>query len=154
MTKGHAKRVAYLFKDEPKEKPLEQHLQDDYHDFMVGSLGTGITVEKSDVAGGRADVCFAVSGQRLVAELKKEETNASFDSLFSSYSGQAIEYQNTNWRVGLLVVLDAMDKPRGAVHARDQVHARRVRRVGETGFRGLVVVRVPGNRLRPSSVRK
>ncbi len=152
LSKATAVQVGYLFHEPGASPPHERRLQEDYQDYMAGLIPGLIDTERSNVAGGRADVVFAGAPHRLVVEVKRELRDASFDSIFGQYQGQATEYQNTNIRLGLLLVLDLTDKPGGAAHITEQVEARLVRRAGEHQDRGLVAVRVPGNRRRPSGV--
>lgn len=145
-------RVDYLFEYPRGTPPHERRLQEDFQDFMSSMLLGILDTERPNVAGGRADVVFAKPPHRLVVEVKRELQDASFEALFRAYQGQAAEYQNTNIRLGLLLVLDLTEKPSGAVHITEQVEARLVQRPGENQRRGLVAVRVPGNRPRPSHV--
>ena len=149
LTKGHHKPVKYLFQTNPL--PSEDDLQDDYYGFMLGQL-MGTSVEVSNIGGGRADVVFQHKGIRLVSELKKEEYNCSFEHLEREYIAQGAEYQNTNARLGILLVLDLTPKDSGVGHITSQVKAVEVFRPGEQSPRNLVIVIVPGRRKTPSAL--
>jgi len=149
QTQGHHRAVKYLFQTNPL--PKEDALQSDYFDFMYGLL-MGTTVEVSNIGGGRADVQFQYRGIRIIAELKKEEDNCSFDNLEQCYSTQGVEYQNTNVRLGILLVLDLTKKDGGVSHIESQVKVVDVLRPGEDCPRSLVIVKVPGRRKTPSAL--
>ncbi|MBF0154637.1 MAG: hypothetical protein HQL64_12925 [Magnetococcales bacterium] len=150
----NSKRFEYLFKKGDGSHPTENALQDDFHDFLVGNLGDGpsITCESRGIGGGRADILVSLPPYRLIIEIKRERSDASFETLIRNYQHQTVEYQNTNLRLGILMVLDLTDKIHGVAHVRDQVHPVVIRRPGESLDRGLVVVRIPGNRLSPSKL--
>lgn len=149
LTKGHHRGVSYLFQASPL--PSERDLQEDYYSFMQSSL-RGITVERSDIAGGRADVLFENNGIRTASELKKEEVGCSFEDIEKAYSAQGVEYQNTNIRLGILLVLDLTTKNSGVGHITSQVKVSEILRPGEQSPRHLVIVKVPGRRKTPSAL--
>lgn len=152
LTRANTPAVAYLFESSDGSAPKEARLQEDLHQFLIGSLGTSVVVEKMDVAGGRADVCLFHMGMRLIIEVKREDRDISFESLSHSYSAQSTEYQNTNLRLGFLAVLDLSQKPSGSKHVSELVHEEIVLRPGERTPRGLVILRIPGNRKVPSGL--
>jgi hypothetical protein len=134
--------------------PLEDSLQRDLYDYLTGFLNSGNhSIEKSDIASGRVDIFITADGFRFIIEVKRELTNASFENLKESYASQATEYQNTNIRLSILLVLDLTDKKNGVAHVTDQVRAYSIKRPGEQSQRGLVIIRVPGNKLPPSKLK-
>jgi hypothetical protein len=78
-----------------------------------------------------------------------------FDSLAASYQAQATDYQNVSVRLGFLLVLDLVGTGNaGTPHLSSLIQTRTVHRAGEDIPRLLVIVRVPGNRKRPSDLTK
>ena len=148
LTGAHP-RVGYLSQSNPT--PAERNLQADLHDFLYGQLGSHISVEISDIAGGRADISFLVPPYRIVAELKRELNDASFDALQTRYAAQATEYQATDLRLGFLVVLD-LTQQEGRPHITELVRTIRLQRPGETEPRFLTIIKVPGNQRPPSAL--
>src|SRR5258706_8630677 len=143
--------TAYIFERDQNCLPHESKLQDHYAAMMSAWMGT-LGVEVKAVSGGRPDVVFSRSGDRFVVEVKRELEDASPESLFRSYGGQAEEYQNTSLRLGGLLVLDLTRRDGTAIHLRDAVTIRSVRRADESAERLLFLFRVPGRRMRPSAL--
>lgn len=154
LTKGDVPAVEYLFERADGSLPHENALQQDYFNVMHSNL-PGTEIEVSNVGGGRADLRFSYRPERLVAEIKREADNGSFDALMRSYAAQATDYQNVSVRLGFLLVLDLTElRSQGTPHLRDLVRPCQVIRVGESEGRLVVVVKVPGRRLRPSDLSK
>lgn len=152
MTRDHVPGVGYLFERDGGALPLEGELQSDYHQFMY-SVVADTEIEVSDVGGGRADVRFALNGERLVVEVKRESGDCSFESLERLYGAQATDYQNVSIRLGFLLVLDQSHlRTEGTPHITELVRAGHLIRSGESDPRCLVIVKVPGRRLRPSEL--
>lgn len=90
-----------------------------------------------------------------MVEVKRELKDSSFDALAAFYQGQTAEYQNVSVRLGFLLVLDLSNDPKvGTPHIQGLVKPRLVQRVGEDHPRLIVIVKVPGNRKRPSDLTK
>lgn len=155
LTRVHAPRLSFLFDPGPgKELPLEKELQQDYYYFMYGNVLAGDTkMEMSDVASGRADVYFSFGAIRYVAEIKRELNDCSFEALRSKYLGQAAEYQNTNVKLGFLLVLDLTEKRMGGGDMKAHVKVEILDMPEPYGKRAVVVLRVPGRRKTPSEVK-
>lgn len=154
MTRGHAPSIPYLF-ERDGTLPKEVELQTDYHQFMVSALTGTVEIEVPNVGGGRADVRFKEGGERLVVEVKREASDCSFVGLENSYFAQASDYQNISIRLGVLLVLDQTEVRRsGTPHISTLVHPSCKVRKGETDPRCIVIVKVPGRRLRPSDLSK
>jgi hypothetical protein len=154
LTKGDVPAVEYLFERADGSLPHENALQQDYFNVMYSNL-PGTEIEVSNVGGGRADIRFSYRPERLVAEIKREADDGSFEALIRSYAAQATDYQNVSVRLGFLLVLDQTElRSQGTPHLRDLVRACQVLRVGEGERRLVVVVKVPGRRLRPSDLTK
>jgi len=150
MTKGNNSRLKYLFESKPKENEL----QIDYHDFVQGNLAVGdVRVEVSDVSSGRADVYFSFNSIHFVVEVKREINNCSFEALSQKYIAQASEYQNTNVKLGFLLVLDLTEERlHGAGSIEDHVKVEIIESEHSIIKRAVVIVRVPGRRKTPSSL--
>jgi hypothetical protein len=153
MTVGHEPSVAYLFKAADGKKAHESELQADLINQLRPFL-LGTEIEVSDIGGGRADVFVPLRAEHLVIEVKREEVDCSFGSLERSYSSQTCEYQNTTARIGFLLVLDQTDRGGTSIHLRDLFKTLDVQRIGESETRRILIVKMPGERLRPSDQTK
>ena len=155
LTRKNAPYTGFLHSiGDNEDPPKEEALQNDYFQFMIGALGasSALHIELADIASGRADIAFSFNRIRFVAEVKRELSDASFDALLDAYSGQALEYQNTNIRIGFLLVLDLTDKNQGTAHVVDQVRPFLIQRPNESSKRGVVVVKISGNKPLPSEI--
>lgn len=154
MTKKNNPRLKYLFEPEVAEKlPKEEELQNDYFQFMHGNISAGNTkVEVSDIASGRADVYFSFGSIQFVAEVKRDDKDCSFNALRTKYIGQASEYQNTNVKLGFLLVLDLTEKAHGSGSIEDNFKVETIISPNSSIERAVVVVRVPGRRKTPSQI--
>lgn len=144
-------KAKYLF--ENKNLPLERVLQNDYFEYMEPLCLKGkCKVEQTDIAGGRVDVHFEFLSFSFCTEVKRELRDTSFEALRDKYLGQAKEYQNTTAKVGILLVLDLLPKPKGIGSLESNVKLEITSTASDPGLRGIVVVKVPGNRVTPSSI--
>ena len=151
-TAANHPKAKYLF--EKVNHPLESALQNDYYEFLKAiTLNGKIDIEKMDVSGGRADVYFEYLSFNFCAEVKRELIDSSFTSLRDKYLGQAKEYQNTTVKVGLLLVLDLLPKPNGIGSLESNVKLETLSTSSDPEMRGIVVFRIPGSRVTPSSVK-
>lgn len=141
---------SYLFVPEKgKDLPMEWDLQEDLWTFLTSSaIGHCISIEKINVAGGRVDISAGFGDHRFIIEAKRELEDASPDNL-RRYLPQTITYQSTDVRIGFLVVLDLTPKPSYVPHLDENAW---VERTGPNRDRYVVVVRVPGNRKKPSEM--
>jgi hypothetical protein len=131
---------------------FEKELQLDCMRFIRLVLGRGARLEVSDIAAGRADILVEKSRIRMVIEVKREDSDAAFDTLMKKYGAQATEYSNTSARIGFLLVLDRSSPDGSAGHIGEKVSVRTVRKARDTEDRMLVVVVMPGKRKRPSAM--
>ena len=144
---GETGRAAYLYDPNAKEQDLQSDLIDWYRGNALGDP----YIEPQDIGGGRVEIVFPVSDDRFVVELKREQANASRESL-SRYLEQAAAYQATSICVGMLVVLDLASEGLPA-HLRDNVWVEQVPPPEPGGTdRFVFVVRIPGNRRSPSQL--
>lgn len=152
FTQMDSKRVSYLYQNLPL--PKEVALQDDFHDFLIGNLyDANISVEKSNVAGGRVDVSVAFSSFNFSVEIKRDSKDCSFEAIRSNYLGQAAEYLGTDVKLGFLMVLDLTDKSSGMRSIESNVKVEIVKKDNDPIERAIVVIVVPGNRKTPSKIK-
>ncbi|WP_143271417.1 hypothetical protein [Amycolatopsis echigonensis] len=134
-------------------RPLEANLQQDFHQWLqTGPLSGLVTVERIDIALGRADVIVTFGTIRYTTEIKRELTDPTPESLEENYLHQAAEYGNTNVPFGQLLVLDLTPHPDGTPRLDESVWLARHRPPGATKDRMVVVGVVVGNRLTPSDL--
>jgi len=151
MTQKNNPRLKYLF--ENKVFPKENELQMDYYEFMYGNIVAGdIRVEASDISSGRVDVHFSFGSIQFVAEVKRDSQDCSFATLRSKYIGQASEYQNTNVKLGFLLVFDWTTKANGVGSIEEHIKVEKLKSSDSEVERAVVVVRVPGKRKTPSQI--
>jgi hypothetical protein len=153
MTRKNNPRLSYLFEIEKNQPlPKEQELQNDYFEFMHGNISAGdIAVEKSDISSGRVDVYFSFGSIHFTAEVKRDDTDCTFSGLRKKYIGQTAEYQNTNVKLGFLLVLDLTAKANGVCSMEENIKVEIVKSVS-TIERAVIVIRIPGMRKTPSAV--
>jgi hypothetical protein len=154
VTKADDPTVEYLFQHADGSNATEDALQADFFRLLTTNAA-GSDLEPTNLGGGRADVRLKSSSERVVIEVKRELEDSSFDALAASYQAQTTDYQNVSVRLGFLLVLDLANKTsEGTPHIRSLVQTRLVQRTGEDHPRLLVIVKVPGNRKRPSDLTK
>ena len=140
----------------PQERPPgEEALQTDYATVMkvCPPLRGRVSVERSDIAGGRADVHFQFDQtRRYVAEIKRELTNARPANIEKNYLGQPLAYQSAGSPFGLLLVLDVTDHSAGWPALRDSIWVKH-ETSAEGTMRSVIVGVVPGNRPTPRQVK-
>jgi hypothetical protein len=152
LTQMDSKRVSYLYQNSPL--PKEVALQDDFHDYLIGNLyDANISVEKSNVAGGRVDVSVAFSSFNFSVEIKRDSKDCSFEAIRSKYLGQAAEYLVTDVKLGFLMVLDITDKSSGMRSIESNVKVEIIKKENDPIERAIVVIVVPGNRKTPSKIK-
>ncbi|MCK1603475.1 hypothetical protein IVB02_19015 [Bradyrhizobium sp. 166] len=140
---------AYLFENPDGSMPLEKELQQDYLRFLRSSkLGTHD--ELRGVAAGRADVLHDLGRVRIITEIKRESVNCSFDALLESYGEQTTAYQNTNVPLGMLMALDLTRHQSVGQHISVLLRAAVGDFLDDGVRRGVLVVKVPGNRISPA----
>ena len=152
LTKGDDPTGAYLFERDDGSLPHENELQQDFFRW-VATYAAGSDLEPTNIASGRADIRLRSGPERLIVEVKREETDCSFDAIFKSYAAQTTDYQNISIRLGVLLVLDlATPNREGTPHLTSLFEMRHVRRSGEFQSRLILIVKVPGRRKRPSDL--
>ncbi|MDQ7810570.1 hypothetical protein Q5425_43180 [Amycolatopsis sp. A133] len=133
-----------------ESRPLEADLQQDFHQWLQsGPLSGLVSVERSDIAMGRADVIVTFGTIRYLTEIKRELSDSTPESLEVHYLRQAAEYGNTNVPFGQLLVLDLTPHPDGAPRLDESVWLGRHRPAGAAKDRNVIVSVVAGNRPTP-----
>jgi hypothetical protein len=154
VTKADDPTVEYLFQRADGSNVTEDALQTDFFRLLTTNAA-GSDLEPTNLGGGRADVRLKSSSERVVIEVKRELGDSSFDTLAALYQAQTTDYQNVSVRLGFLLVLDLTNNTNeGTPHIRSLVQTRLVQRTREDHPRLLVIVKVPGNRKRPSDLTK
>ncbi|MEQ1716029.1 MAG: hypothetical protein ABL907_08610, partial [Hyphomicrobium sp.] len=143
----------YLFERTADNFPLENALQQHFLAMLSGWMGP-MGYEVRGVAGGRCDVVFSRGAERFVVEVKRELKDGSPDALFAAYGAQTEEYQNSSWRLGILLVLDLTREDGKGLHMKDAVASRAVQRDGESAARTTFLTRIAGRRVVPSDLSK
>jgi hypothetical protein len=140
---------AYLFENADGSASLEKELQQDYLRFLrTSKLGTHDEVR--GVAAGRADVFHDLGRVRIITEIKRESDDASFDALLENYGEQTAAYQNTNVPLGMLLALDLTKNQSVGQHI-SALYSAAVGDFLDDGVRrGVLVVKIPGNRISPA----
>ena len=147
--------VAYLFNRDLQNPPLEEDLQ---HDFINHLLGTSLaeicTPEARDLGGGRVDVLFTYRWIKTTSELKRSFPKRTPAALVDKYGPQAISYQGTNVSLAILMVLDLFDRRGAQPDIRDQISVH-FRSIADSSVEhAIVLFRLQGRRHTPSDVPK
>lgn len=144
---------SYLFNRDVKNLPFEEALQTHFRTLLAAWMGQ-MGYEVRGISGGRCDVIFSRGTERLVIEVKRELKDASIASLFTAYGAQTEEYQNSSWRLGILLVLDLTLEHGQGLHIKDAVASRIIQREGESAARTVFLIKIAGRRLTPSGLSK
>jgi hypothetical protein len=148
VVKGY---FAYLKRVDDRTKlPHESELQLDLLNYLRATYQAPL-IEVSHVAGGRADIYISFEHFRFVIEVKR--STAPKWSLFSvrPHSRQALSYTTSDVRLSVLATLDLSVRDPGDPHISSCFGV--IRRLPtSTDVRTAVVMRVPGNRLTPSTL--
>mgnify|MGYP006972342915 CR=1 FL=1 len=152
MTRKNDPSGAYLFERADGTLPHEDELQHDFFWWLTTNV-PGTELEPNNVGSGRADIRLRSGPERLVIEVKREEKDASFDSLATAYAAQTTDYQNVSIRLGILLVLDLTTQNReGTPHITSLFETRHIQRTGEAQPRLVLIAKVPGRRVVPSEL--
>lgn len=148
-TDGSNSRLRYLSRIKAgADAPLEVQLQEDLYDYLVAS-GDYPELEKTDVSSGRVDIYIRLPRFRFVLEVKRLLSKWSEDAI-APFLRQTRAYQQTDIRLGVLAVLDLSDRPAGEPHL-DLCASIHVSTCANGLQRSVALIRVPGNRVAPSS---
>lgn len=141
----------YLFNPEADEHDLHVDL---YDWLCQGQFGSFTNVEVQEIGAGRVDIQIQFSGFHLYLELKVDHTAVTVDGK-AAYIKQTVSYEASDVRIGFLVVL-RMRPPKDkspSDHLTEYVSHTTVPIKDSAVERHVVMLEVPGNQTKPSSVR-
>jgi hypothetical protein len=141
----------YLFNPDAEEADLQK---DYLATVQAGTGGGGVRSEARAIGHGRADVAFDMGLVTIVAELKKAERNRTLEELLDDHGLQATAYQRSNVRLGLLVVLDLVDRGGTGEHFSASSKLLEKTPSGTTTPYSVAVFRIQGRKSTPSSIKK
>lgn len=140
----------YLFNSDA----VEADLQVDYlATVQAGTGGGGVRSEARAIGHGRADVAFDMGLVTIVAELKKIDRSRTLEELLDDHGLQATAYQRSNVRLGLLVVLDLVDRGGTGEHFSASSKLLVKTPPGTTTPYSVAVFRIQGRKSTPSSAK-
>ncbi|WP_439678253.1 hypothetical protein [Embleya sp. MST-111070] len=142
----HSGRFFYLFDPEAKEEAL----QEDLADYLDG-LCHEVDIEVTDRAGGRADIVVRFQGFETVIECKQRKHKTTKEGL-ARYLRQTSAYQATGVGLGGLAILDKTPKLDWIPSIANNLWAQHVSAPNKDRDRWVLIMRVPGNRVRPSDM--
>ncbi|TRZ60944.1 hypothetical protein DZA28_13765 [Pseudomonas alloputida] len=130
----------------------EFDLQQDLWQWLSGNFRHGeILDEVEGIATGRADLYAGFGGHRFVIELKRH--HGYFDrTTAKGYCNQAASYQNTNVKLGFLGVLEIADRIGPPPSLEECIWYDAVVPINSSVARHLIIFKVPGNLISPSSM--
>lgn len=141
-------RGAYL----RKADAIENDLQQDLREWLRGNMpGVGIFPEVPGMAAGRSDLYIDFSDTQFVIELKRHHGVVSQD-VARRYRAQAVAYQATGPKLGLLGILELADRPGPPPSLVECIWSDSHVPEGSTLMRHLVVFKVPGMLKPPSKM--
>ncbi|MFU0507510.1 hypothetical protein [Pseudaminobacter sp. NGMCC 1.201702] len=140
------RQAGYLFQH-MKANPIEKDLQQDFHSWSR-SRGMAIDDEVKGKGGGRADLRYVYKSCEIVIEVKQETDDASFDALLAGYGSQTSQYQVTNARLGMLLVLDKTRPGEEPEHL-EFIYSPMILTRGPSDY-GILVVKIAALRPKPS----
>ncbi len=133
----------------------EHDLHVDLYEWLCqGQFGSFTNVEVQEVGAGRVDIQIQFSGFHLYLELKADNTAVPVKAK-AAYIKQTVSHQTSDVRIGFLVVL-RMTPPKDkspSQHLSEYVSHTTVPIEGSSVRRHVVMLEIPGNQTKPSSVR-
>lgn len=115
---------------------------------------TQIRSEARAIGHGRADVAFDMGLVTIVAELKKVDRHRTLEELLFEHGMQATAYQRSNVRLGLLLVLDLVDRGGTGEHFSASSKLLEKTPPETTMSYSVAVIRIQGRKSTPSSIKK
>ena len=142
-------RVAYL----RNPNAVESDLQRDLRDYLSGNLAAAdIMTEIPGIAAGRSDLYVNFGGLKFVIELKKHHGTVD-DDVARGYRAQAVAYQATGPKLGMLGILELVDRSGPPPSLNECIWTDSYIPEGSHLLRNLVVFRVPGMLKTPSTMK-
>jgi hypothetical protein len=141
----------YLFDTKADEHDLHVDL---YEWLCQGQFGSSTNVEVQEIGAGRVDIQITFPGFHFYLELKVDETAVPVENK-AAYIKQTVTYQATDVRIGFLVVLrKARPKDKSPSHHVTEYVSHTTVTIGDSHTqRHVVMLEIPGNQTKPSSVR-
>lgn len=127
--------------------PVEADLEADLF-LHLRALGAA-DIQKIGPAGGKTDILLPQGGFNFMVENKR--TFDEWDVAVAGFLGQAVAYQQADVKLGSLAILDLTKRDAG-VPDFEQCFEVRERQIAGEKPRYVLVMRVPGNRMRPSDM--
>lgn len=141
----------YLFNPNANEADLQK---DYLATVQAGAGGGGVRSEARAIGHGRADVAFDMGLVMIVAELKKTNHNRTLEELLDEHGLQMTAYQRSNVRLGLLVILDLVDRGGTGEHFSSSSKLLEKTPPGTTTPYSVAVFRIQGRKTTPSTIKK
>jgi hypothetical protein len=130
----------------------EFQFQSDLREWLSGNFRRGdVRTEVEGVATGRADIYVGFGSHRFIIELKRHHGMVNED-VARQYLGQAGSYQGTNVKLGMLGVLEVVNREGPPASLEECVWYDAVVPSGTRVARHHVVFRVPGLLRSPSAL--
>jgi hypothetical protein len=146
---------SFLFQNSDDELPLEKQLQSAMFEWLhisfSGFKNHQVLREVPDFAKGRTDIAIVLADWTLVAELKREISDASRNGL-AKYLGQAAAYVLAGPRISFLVVVDLCLQKKWGLTLADNCWVETVQTENDSVPRMVIVFRIPGMLPLPSNV--
>lgn len=138
----------YLREDGGGSSVLENELQNDLLEYLYayGQIPEPV-LEGQGIAAGRVDILVVWPSGRVILEVKREQADASQESIEGAYGSQAAAYTATGYPFGIVPVLDLVEPQAEAPRRLADCFW-----IGECNGRKLVFVVVQGRRATPSSL--
>ena len=132
---------------------VENDLQKDLREWLRGNMvAVDIMPEVPGIAAGRSDLYIDFGDVQFVIELKKHHGIVDVD-IARSYRAQAVAYQATGPKLGMLGILELVDRPGPPPSLVECIWTDSYVPVGSHLLRHLVVFRVPGILKTPSTMK-
>ncbi|WP_282157224.1 hypothetical protein [Shimia thalassica] len=142
-------RGAYL----RKADAVENDLQKDLREWLRGNMtAVDVMPEIPGIAAGRSDLYVDFGDAQFVIELKKHHGIVN-DDVARSYRAQAVAYQATGPKLGMLGILELVDRPGPPPSLVECIWTNSYIPEGSDLVRHLVVFRVPGRLKTPSTMK-
>lgn len=136
--------------DDRSKLPHESELQMDLFNFLLSAVGSPL-LEVPQIAAGRTDIYLPFDGFRIVIEVKRSTSSTWSCFAIRPHSRQASAYSVADVRLGVLATLDLSIREPGRPHVTECIGVIK-RKLSDSDQRTVVVMRVPGNKLSPSTL--
>lgn len=142
-------RGAYL----RSQDAVENDLQKDLREWLRGNMvAVDVKPEVPGIAAGRSDLFIDFGDVQFVVELKKHHGIVN-DNVARDYRAQAVAYQATGPKLGMLGILELVDRPGPPPSLEECIWTDSYIPDGSDLLRHLLVFRVPGMLKTPSTMK-